>query len=463
MPISDFITSTIVTQSPPLGLPSLLIPLVAAVLETDQNTAWTAEYGASVDVISLAPDTYGPALLALGITAGDDIYEALTDMHSQRINGQQSAPSEFLLARRATPVAMVRTAVVNAATAGNFILTINGTDFTQALSVDEPGTATAIRALVNAGDEPVTASGAGANVVLTADVAGIPFTSSATHSTTPASFTITTTTPNTGIDTDIAAWRVEDDRWTLFLETTRSTPVITTAASTLEALSRPRLAVFQTDDSLAQDGASTADLASELGSAGLGLTGALVIWHPDDDEFVDFGIVGKICGAGLPGDVGWVHQSVASVNGVSAPTLTSTDNLITKHYSFLEEYTAPVPPTSSFRGGRMLDGSPVDIYQLVQDLNLRIQIRGYQALRNTNTPYNGGEPTAEAAVRGALGERTGPAGEAALVEGSITVTVPASTDQEDADALARIFRGITWGALAQGKLEAMDITGSLEQ
>jgi hypothetical protein len=471
MPIDDFITQTIVTGSAPLGLPSLLIPLCAAVLDTDQNTAWIAEYTDDVDVVSLSPSTWAAALLALGVTAGDDLYEALTDMHSQRLpDGRQSAPDEILLARRSTAVAQVRTATVAiVAGAGNYTTTINGVDFVVAFSVDANTTATAIRAAINAPAPgavnfvPVTASGAGAAVVLTADEAGVPFTSDAEHSTTPGDYTIANTTASNGIANDIATWRAQDDRWTFLLETTRSSGVITTAATTLAALTRRRLLVCQTDDALAQDGGSTADLASLLGSAGLGLEDVVVYYHDDDNEFADWAIVGKVCGAGLPGDYGWVHVGLQSVTGLTASQLTSTTALAAKRYNWLESYDATVPPTSSTRGGRTLGNSPVDIVQLIMDLNLRIPVRLYERLRNGNVPYTGGEPTVEAAIRQALGERTGPPGRGALVEGSIVVTVPPASEQTSEDALARLYDGVEWAATAQGKLEAVNIIGTLSQ
>lgn len=466
MPLNDFITQTIITSAPPLGLPSLVIPLVAAVLTTDQNTAWDAEYGADVDVVSLSPSTYADALEALGVTAGEDLYEGMAALHSQRKpDGTQAAPAETLLARRSTPVAQVRTVSFGAQVDGDYTVTINGTPFlTDGTGNTNAQIVTELVALINAGTEPVTAAdGAGDTVVLTADVAGVPFTSSVAHETTPAAITIATTTANNGIGDDIATWRAQDDRWTWLLETTRTPGVQTYAVSTCAALTRPRLVVLQTSDALAQDGGSTDDLASLLGSAGAGYTDAWVWYHDDNDEFVDFAIVGYVCGAGLPGDVGTVHVRLRGVTGLTASQLTSTTALTNKRYSWLERYDAMVSPQTSTRGGRTLGGLPIDIFLLVLDLNQRIPIRLYERFLGSDVPYNGGEPIVESVIRAALGERTGPPGQAALVEGSITVTVPVSTDQDGVDILARLYRDVTWGATAQGKLEAVAITGYLSQ
>lgn len=464
MPIADFILSSVQFASPPLGLPSLTIPLTAAILTPTQETNWDSIYGASVDVVSLSPSTWADALTALGVTTGEDIQVALADMFSQVFQGQQSAPDEFLLARRSTPVAQVVTVTINGNTDGTFTHTINGTDHA---FVAVAQTTTQIRdglvAAINAGSEPVTAApGAGDTYTVTADEAGVPFTSSVTSTGVPADITQATTTPNTGLPEDIANWDSQDARWTFLLETTRSSGNIQAAAETIETIPRKPIFVAQTNDPLAQSGASTDDLASVLGSAGLGLTRTALVWHDNDDQFVDFALVGKMMGF-LPGDPNWVHQSLASVTGIEAPVLTSTTTLEQKRYTFLEQYGAPVPPVSSTRGGKMLDGNWIDIVHLVMDLNLRVQIREYEALRDGNVPYFGGKPTVKASLEGALNERAGPPGQAALVEGSISSNVPDEADQADVDRLARTMAGVTWTAQAQGKTNIVINVGYLEQ
>lgn len=466
MPL-DFISTTTRYRSPPLGLPSLTIPLCdAGVLSVAQAAAWDAAYGASVDVISLGPDSWQDALETLGFVTGDDLLVAMTDMFSQRFDGQQSAPDEILLGRRSTPVAMVRTVTVgDSAGAGDYTITINGVDFTDAFDTDAATTAGNLRTLINAGSEPVTAGGAGASITLTADEAGVPFTSSVEHSTTPADLTIATTTANVGYPEDIAAWRLQDDRWYFLLLLSRTSGNIQAAAETLEAITPNRRLVAQTSDANAQTGASTDDLASVLGSAGLGLTLPVIIWHDNDDQYVDWALVGKICGFG-PGVPNWVHQALASVTGMSAPTISSAGiaTLETKRYTFLESYTAIVPPQSSTRGGKTLGGDWIDIVHGVDAINMSIQIQVYGgALLNANQPYRGGEPSVAGAIHGVLSSFSGAPGTAFLVAGSAVVTVPDAGTQTEADRLNRLYAGVTWSATAQGKVNSVDITGYLEQ
>lgn len=473
MPL-DFISVTTLFRSPPLGLPSLTIPLCdAGELTVAQAALWDAAYGASVDTVSLAPDSWQDAIEALGFVTGDDLQIALTDMFSQRVSGQQRAPDEIILARRQTPVAMVRTVTVVTYEAGTYTVTIGGlnytgttsTDFNVPGNTDEPTTAADIRSAINAGSVPVTASGAGADVVLTADEPGVPFTVSVTHSATPANISEALTTANVGYPEDIANWESKDPRFYFVLLLSRSSGDIQAAAEAVEALSPNRLLVAQTDDANAQTGASTIDLASTLGSAGLGLTRTALVWHGDDTQYVDWALVGKMCGFD-PGVPNWVHQSLASVTGMSAPVLATTGiiALEAKRYTFLESYTAPVPPVSSTRGGKTLGGDWIDIVHGVDAINMSMQILVYgNALRDASQPYFGGEPGVQGAMLGVLSSFEGGPGQAFLVAGSSAVTVPDASTQDDADRLNRLYSGATWTARAQGKVNAVDITGYLEQ
>lgn len=465
MPLSDSITVTTRYAEPPLGVPSLQIPICAFLPTSDQRTAWVAAYGSTEtpNVVQIDGGSWQGVLEDLGVTTGEDIQVALTDLFSQKLNGAPMQPGTVLLALRAVPVAQVYTATVAVvAAAGNYTTTINGTDFVVAYTASANATATAIRSAINAGTEPVTASGAGASVVLTADEAGVPFTVSVEHSTTPGDYTGVATTASVGLHTDIADWDAEDPRGYFLLETTRSSGVIQAAAEAWEVRTGTYPGQFwaQTDDSAAQGGGST-DLGSVL--IALGLTRTRLFLHDNDDEFVDWAQCGKVC-AYPPGVPNNSWMKLTSVTGIAAPTLTSTTNLRNKRYSWLESMSgATVPPQSTVQGGRMLDGNWVDIVHGVDAVNLTVSARLFQALNDGNIPYQGGESAVESTIYGALAEFEGPPGKAFLVAGQSRVTVPAASSQSDANRLARTYAGIRWSALAQGKVNQIDVEGFLAQ
>jgi hypothetical protein len=461
MPLNDTITVVTYYQAPPLGVPSLQIPQCAFLPTGGQRSTWTGLYGSS-RVVEITPASWQTTLTALGVTAGEDIHVALTDLFSQRIGNAPAQPSTVLLALRATPVAQVRTATVAVVGGGgNYTTTINGTDFVVPFDTDAATTATAIRSAINAGSEPVTASGAGASVVLTADEAGVPFTSDVEHSTTPGDYTIATTTASVGLPEDITAWDAEDGRAYFLLETTRTSGNIRAAAEAWETRTGTRPGQFwaQTDDSAAQ-GAGSTDIASEL--IALGLTRTRLFWHDDDDEFVDWAACGKTC-AYPPGVPNQQWMRAASVTGIAAPTLTSTTNLRNKRYTWLESSRATVPPTSTLQGGQMLDGNWVDLVHGADAVSQTIQIRVYTALSDGNIPYFGGEEQIANAILGAVAEFEGPLGRAFLVAGETRVTVPPAASQTDNNRLARTYAGIQWSAPAQGKVNRVQIEGFLAQ
>ena len=464
MPLRDQITVTTRYASAPLGLPSLTIPLFAFLPTSPQRTAWVAAYGSTdtPNVIEITGANWQSTIEALGVTTGEDLQVLLNDLFGQKLGGAPMQPAVVLLALRAVPVAQVRTATVAVvAAAGNYTTTVNGTAYVVPYNTSANQTATDIRAAVNAGDEVVTISGAGASIVATADEPGVPFTWSVAHSTTPGDYTSVNTTANVGLPEDIADWDAEDPRGYFLLETTRTSGNIQAAAEAWETRTStyPGQFWFQTDDSTAQAGGSS-DIASAL--IALGLTRSRAFWHNTDDEGVDMAQCGKTC-ASSPGVPGQQWMKLGSVTGIYAPTLTSTTNLRAKYYSYLESIRSTVPPTSTVMGGKMLDGAWADVVHGADAVNMTVQIRLYQALNDGNIPYFGGEDAVEAAIRGALSEFEGPPGKAFLVAGSVRVTVPPASSQDEADRLARRYDGITWSATVQGKVYELVIEGFLAQ
>ncbi len=461
MPLNDTIQHTITLGGATLGLRSLNIPIVAAVLTTDQGLAWDTIYPGAL-VASTGPGDFLADLEALGVLATEPLHVAMVDMFSQRNPaGQQLAPLEVLLGRRATPQAQVETTTVDAFEAGTYTITITHTPgatvtaFPVAANTDEATTAGDIRAAITG--IPVTASGAGADAVLTADEAGVPFLVAVTHSATPSNISNLSTTPNVGIGEDIAAWRLENDRWYFMLETTMSPGVVTTAAQAIEVISAPnKFGGFQTVDPLVLDGASTVDLISLLGTAGLNLTRSMIAWGPVVTDHRMFATIGKAAGL-LPGAAGFEPQTLASVTG-TVHSASETASLEKKFAHWVEQYEDTDPPISDTRGSQMLSGVFADLAWLVDDLVVRVQVRVHQALRNSNTPYVGGDVVVDAAIRGALLERAD-----VLDVSTIEVTVPPASEQSGANALARIMDGVQWSVDALGKARIVIIFGKVGQ
>ncbi len=453
----DRIASIVINLAePPLGLAGFGVPLLGVILTAPQETSWDTIYGAAVDVIEVTPADYVAQLEALGVTSAEDFRVALDDMFAQ-----SRKPALVLIGRRATAVAQISNADIVGTTDGTFTITINGDD---AAFVASSSTAADIAAglvtAVNLLTQPVTAApGAPDSVDCTADEAGVPFTISVDSTGVPADIVLTTPTPSIGITEDVSTWRGQRDDWYGLLETTRSSGVIETAGNVIEALPVDKIFIAQTNDPLAQTGASTLDIGSVLGATGLNLFRTALWWSSNDDQFVDAAAVGKMFPS-APGSETWANQSLSGVVGISlqAGTLTSESTLANKRYNWLETFQAA--GFSMTQGGWMVNGTFTDLIRGRDWLKNLMQTRLVQALRDApKVPYTDqGAAVIDATMRAVLEEA---ADVGLVVRDTIVVLVPAADSQDISDKGNRFYPNITFSATLQGAVHTMDVTGAL--
>lgn len=446
MSLSRIVDISISLSARPIPLEGFGIPLLAVILSGSQDTAWDAAYGASVDVIEVTPNDYQTVMTALGISSSEDPYVALVDMFSQ-----EDKPQTVLLGRRAIAVAQVNQVDVDGTDDGSYTITINGNDYTFAASGN---TATEIKdgliAAVDGGSDPVDADTVDTDSLdVAADEDGVPFTISVTA---PSdNLTLSTTAANVGLPEDIAAWRSERDDWYFLLETTRTSGNIQAAAEVIETLRK--LFVAQTNDADAQT-ASTDDLGTILGPTGLNLLRTVLIWHDNDDQFVDCALVGKMAPTD-PGSQTWANQTLSSVSGIEP---TSETNLENKNYTWLESFTAA--SFSMSQGGSVINGQWIDLVRGADWLQNLLQIRLVQALRdNPKIPYTDtGGDILGGVIDGGLEQGV----EAGLVvAGSPFTNVPARAEQDASDRANRHFPGIEFGGDLQGAIHTIQARGGL--
>lgn len=452
MSIDRIISVTTRIAPPPVSLANFGIPMVAAILTGPQGTAWTSAYGADLTV-EVTPATWQSTLTALGVTSSEDLFVALTDLFSQELG-----PDLVLLGRRATPVAQVVEVDISGTDDGSYEITLTGAAFgSETFSFAAVGqTADQIEAAlisaVNGGTLPITAAaGTGDQLTLTADEAGVPFVTGVEA---PSdNLTATVATASTGIVEDIALWRAERDDFYFLLETTRSSGVIGAAAEIIETLRK--LLVAQTDDANAQSGGSDADLASVLGPLGLNLSRTALVWHDNDDQFVDFALVG-LQASKQPGSSTYANKPLVSVTGI-VPTSDTT--LDAKHYTWLESF--PAQGAAMTMGGYVCSGLFIDLVILRDWLDNLIQVRFFEALRaNEKIGYQSGAPVLRAVLNGALLTAAAPDVDG-IEASSIQINVPLASQQSSTDRGNRHYPGITWGATLTGAVHTLDITGNL--
>lgn len=446
MSLDTIANISISIQPPSITLAGFGTPLIAAVLTSDEGTAWTAEFGSAVTT-SVTAQNWRALMTTLGVTSTEQLYLSLLALFSQ-----DEKPATVKIGRRATAVAQVSAVNIVAATDGTFTVTINGEAFTFLASSDTVGDIRdGLIADINAGAEPVTAAIVDADTLsVTADEAGVPFTISVTHSTTPASITTGTTTASVGLVNDIDDWETEDSDWYELLEGTRSSGVIKAAAADIE--SRTKIFQAQTDDANAQIAGST-DLGSVLGALAYDRTG--LWWHDDDAEHVDSAISGRM----LPEDPGSATWANTVIRGVPGIVPTGESFLAAKNYNWNENFAAA--GFTMTRHGKMVSGQFIDLIIGRDWLQNLIQTRLVQALMDSpKIPYTDrGGQVIGAIIRACLVEA---AQVGLVVEDSIVVTIPAVSSQSTNDRTDRHFPNVTFSATLQGAIHSLEVSGSLE-
>lgn len=445
MPASDLVDVSIALSNPPLGTLDFAVPLVAAVLTTDQATA----FGSDV-TLEVTPETWQTEMSTLGVTSSEDLYLSLLELFTP-----DERPSRTLIGRRATAVAQVNTISIPATpSAVTYTVTINGD---VAASVAGSGlTQTQLRDAIDTAIDAssqatnVTATVGSGTVIVTSDTAGVPFTISVSGT----GMTVAATTPNVGLPEDIAAWVLEDNGWYCLLETTRTPGNIRAAAAQIEVLgsTNPKLFIAQNDDDVANT-AGTTDIGQILED--LGYTRTSVVAHDDDDVFADSGLVGR-CISAAPGSISWANKTVT---GVVGRVLSSTTNLDAKNYTWIERFAAA--DFSMSRNATVAFGHPIDLIIARDFLRNLIQIRGLQFLRDADIPYDEiGRDALEGFLKGVLTEAARDPYNI-VIESSIVTNLPTAASQNSTNRARRRFANVRWGATVQGKIESMDVTGTL--
>lgn len=440
--------------APALSVAGFNIAVTAAQLTAPQNAAWDALYGASVNMAEVTQSDYIATLAALGVSSSEDLYVAL-----QRFFGQSRKVGYALIGRRATPVAQENQISIAGTTDGTFTATVNGNDAT---FVASSNTAEQIRDGLSAAvallGEPVALADVGTDdFTLTATEAGVPFTLSVTHSTTPTDITSVVNTASVGLPQDLNTWEAERTDWWLVLEHTRSIEVIYATALAVDSHPRPIAFLAQTNDAAAQTAATT-DIASRLGPTGVNTRKTLIVWNDDNDEFVDHALAGKMLPA-TPGNETWANKELSGVSGI---TPTSYTQLFNKNYIWLETLTAA--GLTMTQRGTTARGEYMDIIRGVDALRAEIQTRLIQGLRdNPKIDYtdSGGEVGASI-IQGALDFYS--TEDRKLLDPD---TTSASTIQKSAqsptDLANRRWGGLTFTGTARGAIHDWTVRGNIIQ
>lgn len=442
---------SVVSLKSPIGTTTnLSVPILATLLSVAAAALW-----GSARTRRFTADAWQSQCETFGIVTTDAIYLALAMVFGDHPR-QLYAPEYAVVLRRDTPVAQVDTVTVGGAGDGSYIDTINGTPFEYA-AVGK--TATEIRdaivALIEAGSEPVTAAAVGVDqYTKTADVAGVPFTSS--YSSPGDVLAGVNTTPSVGILDDLAAMDESDNTGYLIVDTGFTDQVMKLIGQYVQAATRPMRALLQTNTAAVATDVDT-DVASVMGA--LGYTRTSIVWHNNAAEHLAAGWIGR-CIAYAVGSINWAHKQISGATAIdfTVPSLAAAPGYL--EAKNVNRYDAVGLNSTLY--GTSLDGRFIDEGLLKDLLDLGITAYLLEYLQTTDIVYfdDDGVDQIATALKSYL---KGIADQGALVASSITITPTAVADVGASDKAARNYPGLSWKATARGAMNRLiSITGVVE-
>lgn len=398
--------------------------------------------------------------VAADFATTDDEYLA-----AQAIFSQQPRVSKLKIATRAAPVAMVMTLVFSAdiITGNSIDVDVDGVTITQAFTVGNPETLTALAAKIQAEPGVATAVSDGVHTItVTAAVAGVPFEMEncvVTGGLTQATGTITTTVDNVGVTEDLNAIVLDDNDWYGLILTSRTEAEVLQAAAWTET--QYKIFFTASQDADIYDDASTTDIAYLLKDQEYDRTAC--IFNEDNDDYADAAWMGR----GLPYDPGSITWMFKSLSGVSASdTLTETEITSIKDKN-CNLYTK-VANLSMMEWGWMVGGEWIDVMHGVDWIRARMQEEIFNKLVNAKKiPYtDSGIAIIEAQIRAVL--------ENAMKKGVIAaapelfdgqdyiVEAPKVADISDVDKGNRLLPDVTWQARLAGAIHKVVVQGRVQ-
>lgn len=382
------------------------------------------------------------SLSALGVVHGTTgaIYLAAAAYFAQ-----SPAPKQVAVGRR-----QVNTCTITVDTAANstdYTITINGTAFTVTSDSDatDAEIATALRAAINAGSEPVTASGTGADVILTADVSGTAFSAVFTGT----NMSLGALTAAATIAADLAAIQLENANWYGVILTDRASA---DAQAAIDWVATVRKILFCA--SAEQNAADVAD-ASDAATLPAILKSesqdrAAPIWLEDISSYPDAALAGRVLSK-TPGTYTAMFKELVGIS-VSSLTETQEGNLLDKHCNIYEA----IGGRNMVRRGTVASGSYIDQIHGRDWLVARIEEAVFDVLSAVDkVPFtDAGIALVENALKGVL--------QGAVNSGylaSYETAVPFAADVSAADKGNRLLPDVTFTAVEAGAIHGATING----
>lgn len=363
---------------------------------------------------------------------------------AQRLFGQERKPAQIKVFQATAKVAQVVTVTPTAVNEFEYSVTINGVEFSFTADLDATATeiVTGLKNAINAGDEPVTATGA-ATLILTADVAGNGFSYAV-----GTNMAAVLTTPNNGVQEDLDLAKEADNDWYCLLLTSRNADDQKNAAAWIE--SQRKIFIAAADTAAILEAGST-DVVSYLKSKNYVRTAFL--FSGDQAS----GPEAAWAGAVLPIDPGGETWKFKTLVGITADDLTSTQE--TQADTKNSNIYVVVAGVSMTAEGVMVQGEFIDVIRFIDWLQAQMEENIFERLVSLpKVPFtNAGIAIVEAEMRKSL--------EAGIAAGGIAsyeLDIPDIADIETQDKASRTLPNMNFNAVLAGAIHFVEIDGVVQ-
>lgn len=369
---------------------------------------------------------------------------------AQQIFSQEPRVTSVAVGRRRTQDNTVIT--VTQADSFNYVVTIDGTEFsyTSAASGDTAAViAAALVLAINGGTEPVTATdNLDGTFDLDPDVASAPYSLTLSDNLTAAAFT----NPDTMAE-DLQAVKDENDTWYGLMLTSHVAQDVLDAAAWIET--ERKIFGTSSNDSDIKDVAPASDtttIAAQLKALNYARTFGFYSANADT-QYPEAGAFGKF----LPQDPGSYTVKFKTMSAVSVDDLTDTQsgNVKGKNFNTYEE----VGGVNIIAEGIVCENEFIDVIVFVDWLQARMTERIYSLLVNSQkVPYTDAGITAvESEVKAQLSQGITVGGLAA--DPAPVTSVPRVADIDSTDRANRFLPDVEFTATLAGAIHSLEVQG----
>lgn len=393
--------------------------------------------------------TFGSDLVrsysSLAAVAEDFLTSDAAYKFAQKYFGGRLKPVTLLIGKRSAKVAQVVTMTPTLANTFTYVVTINGVEFEFISDADATAAeiVAGLIASINAGAEPVTASGT-TTLVLTADVPGTSFSYVA-----GTNLTGVLTTPNNGVVEDLQAVDAVNSEWYVVALTSRNDADILNLAADIEAREAKKFFACSEDTAIL---ASTQTDAFALLKA-RGYFNTLGLWSDDQENYPEAALMAETV-TRTPGSYTAAYKPLTG-NLPSKLTGTQETNLKGKNVNY---YVTIAGNNVLLGEGKVAGGEYFDVMHFVDWLKVNAQADLFGNLINiAKIPYtDGGIAILEGALRARLQEGVAVGGLA-----SFTVTALKRSEVPTNDRATRRYNGLSFTGQLAGAIHFVTVTGNV--